>query len=68
MKTSVVLDDKKVTLARKLGQVLTLRELLDKALDAYITLSRRKTMAEMLGTGFFEGDTPSRKRRYGRSR
>ena len=34
MKTSVVLDKRKVTLAKKLGQIHTLRELLDKALDA----------------------------------
>ena len=56
MKTSVVLDKRKVTLAKKLGQIHTLRELLDKALDAYIALSRRKTMAEMLGKNFLEGD------------
>lgn len=54
MKTSVVLDPEKVQLAKKLGQVFTIRELLDKALDAYIAIARRKSVAEMIGTGFFE--------------
>lgn len=55
MKTSVVLDQEKVQLAKKLGQVFTIRELLDKALDAYIAIVRRRSVADMIGTGFFEG-------------
>ncbi|MFN7903813.1 MAG: type II toxin-antitoxin system VapB family antitoxin [Pseudobdellovibrionaceae bacterium] len=56
MKTSVELDDDKVALAKKLGDASTLRELLDKALDAYISQTRRDTMASLLGTDFFSGD------------
>ena len=56
MKTSVELDEKKVELAKKLSPASTLRELLDKALDAYISQSRRNAMAELLGTDFFAGD------------
>lgn len=56
MKTPVELDDDKVALAKKLGETTTLRELLDKALDAYIAQSRRETMANLLGTDFFSGD------------
>jgi hypothetical protein len=68
MKTSVELDEKKVEIAKKLGHSSTLRELLDKALDAYISQARRKSMAEMLGTKFFEGDLDSMRERRGRSR
>jgi hypothetical protein len=56
MKTSVELVKEKVELAKKLGHVTTLKELLDKALDAYISQARRDSMSELLGTGFFEGD------------
>lgn len=56
MKTSVEIAEEKVALARKLGHVGTLKELLDKALDAYIAQARRQSMADLLGTGFFEGD------------
>ena len=56
MKTSVELNDSKLELAKSLGGVKTIRDLLDKALDAYIAQVRRKDMANMLGTDFFEGD------------
>lgn len=55
MKTSVELDDEKVDLAKKLSPSTTLRDLLDKALDAYIARVRRQSVANMLGTDFFEG-------------
>jgi len=61
MKTSVELQTDKVELARKLGRITTLKQLLDKALDAYIAQARRHSMAELLGTGFFKGG-PSRMR------
>ncbi|MFZ4405348.1 MAG: type II toxin-antitoxin system VapB family antitoxin [Pseudobdellovibrionaceae bacterium] len=56
MKTSVELDDNKVALAKKLSETSTLRELLDKALDAFISQTRRDTMANLLGTEYFSGD------------
>lgn len=56
MKTSVVLDEKKVALAKKIAQSSTLREVLDQALDAFISQGRRRQLAEMLGTNFFSGD------------
>ncbi len=56
MKTSVELDENKVKLAKKLSDASTLKELLDKALDAYIARARRLSMADILGTDFFEGD------------
>ncbi|MGK5090199.1 hypothetical protein WDW86_21835 [Bdellovibrionota bacterium FG-2] len=55
MKTSVELDDQKVSLAKKLGGEPVLRKLLDHALDAYIADRRRNDMVSILGTGFFEG-------------
>lgn len=64
MKTSVELNDEKVKLAKKLSDSSTLKELLDKALDAYIARARRDSMANLLGTEFFEGNlTKMRKTR-----
>ena len=56
MKTSVELDEEKVNLARSLAPQPSLRALLDASLDAYITRARRSSLANMLGTNFFEGD------------
>lgn len=56
MKTSVELDKSKVEIAKKLSKSSTLRELLDKALDALIAQSRRQAMDDLLGTDFFEGN------------
>jgi len=56
MKTSVELDKSKVETAKKLSNSSTLRELLDKALEALIAQSRRQAMDDLLGTDFFEGD------------
>ena len=68
MKTSVELDDGKVAAAKKLSPSTTLKELLDKALDAYISRGRRQTVADLLGTDFFEGNLAlSRGARRGRS-
>lgn len=68
MKTSVELDEDKVTLARKLAGASSLRELLDKALDAYIAQSRRLAMADMLGTDFFKGDLNKMRKKNVRTR
>jgi len=68
MKTSVELDEEKVTLAKKLSHSSTLRELLDRALDAFISQARRQTMSGMLGTDFFNGNLPTMRERRGRSR
>ncbi len=67
MKTSVELDRKKVELAKKLTHSFTLRDLLDKALDAYISQARRLNMAELLGTDFFDGNLNSMREKNGRS-
>ena len=67
MKTSVELETEKVDMARKLGRVTTLKELLDKALDAYIAQARRHSMADLLGTDFFEGDLKRMRRDRGRT-
>lgn len=56
MKTSVELKRDKVELAKRLGNVSTLKELLDRSLDAFIAQSRRHSMAQLLGKRFFEGD------------
>ena len=68
MKTSVELDKKKVELARKLTHVSTLKELLDKSLDAFISKARKHALAEMLGTEFFEGDLKTMRKNRGPSR
>jgi hypothetical protein len=62
------LDDDKVALAKKLGETSTLRELLDKALDAYISQSRRESMANLLGTDFFSGDLKKMRKKNVRAR
>ncbi len=56
MKTSVELDDKKVELAKSLSRSRTLRELLDEALSCLIAQGRRESLADMLGTGFYDAD------------
>jgi len=66
IKTSVELESGKVQLAKQLGRVGTLKELLDKALDAYIAQARRHSMAELLGTDFFDGSLKSMRRDRGR--
>lgn len=69
MKTSVELNDDKLALARKLGKATTLKQLIDQALDAYIQQMRRRSMAELLGSDFFEGDLNTmRERSRGRPR
>ena len=68
MKTSVELKIEKVDLAKLLGKESTLKELLDKALDAYISQARRHSMADLLGTGFFEGNIKSMRNDRGRLR
>lgn len=67
MKTSVELEIEKVELAKKLGKTSTLKELLDKALDAYISQARRHSMVELLGTHFFESDFKSMRQNRGRT-
>jgi hypothetical protein len=68
VKTSVEINEEKVKLAKKLGNDHTLRELIDKALDAYIAQARRQGMADMLGTGFFTGDLKTMRQTRGRTR
>lgn len=64
MKTSVELKREKVELAKKLTGPVTLKDLLDKALDALIAQNRKQNMIDLLGTDYFEGDlVKMRKRR-----
>lgn len=67
MKTSVELEIEKVNLAKRLGKTVTLKNLLDKALDAYIAQARRHSMVELLGADFFEADLTQMRRDRGRS-
>jgi hypothetical protein len=55
-KRSVELDQAKIAAAKKLVPAKTLKELLDKALDALIAEAQRNQMANLLDTGFFAGD------------
>ena len=55
MKTSVELEAENVNLAKKLGHVSTLRELLDRALDAYIAQARRHSWQNYWGLIFLRG-------------
>lgn len=68
MKTSVELDDEKVAIAKQLAQSVTLRKVLDLALDAFISQARRHKMANMLGKDFFEGNLAKMRKRNGLSR
>ena len=63
MKTSVEIDEKKLALAKTLSHCTTLRDVVDKALDALIAESRRQSMGDLLGTGFFTGDLKEMRRR-----
>lgn len=56
MKTSVEIDEKKLLMAKKLSDTMTLRETIDLALDALIAQQRRFSMLNIIGTPFFEGD------------
>lgn len=67
MKTSVELNDEKVKLAKKLSGSSTLKDLLDKALDAYISRARRLAMGELLGEEFFDGDLSKMRKVRGRT-
>lgn len=67
MKTSVELDEEKVKLAKRLSGSSTLKDLLDKSLDAYISRARRLSIAEILGTDFFEGDLNKMRKSRGNS-
>lgn len=63
MKTSVELKKEKVELAKKLTGPVTLKDLLDKALDALIAQNRKRNMIDLLGTDFFEGDLDKMRKR-----
>lgn len=63
MKTSVELKKEKVETAKALGNVTTIKELLDKALDSYIAQQRRLSMLKLLGTGFYGGDLKKMRKR-----
>lgn len=65
MKTCVELNKEKVELAKSLTSVTVMRELLDKALDAYIAKARRNSLLSMLGTEFFEGDVQVMRKQRG---
>lgn len=68
MKTSVEIDESKVKLAKRLGEVETLRELIDLALDSFIAQQRRRSMASILGKGMISGDLDAmRERKHGRT-
>ena len=68
MKTSVELEKEKLELAKKLTGVGTIKEVLDKALDAYIAQARREAMLGLLGTNFFDGDLEKMRGKKGRAR
>ena len=68
MKTSVELDEKKVIFAKKISHTSTLRELLDKALDAYINQARRQNMIDLLGSNFFDSKLAKMRGKNGRTR
>jgi len=56
MKIAVELSDSKVALARSLSGAKTIKDILDQALDALIAQNRRKDLAHLLGTDFFDGN------------
>lgn len=64
MKTSIELDDEKVKVAKRLSDAATLRQIVDEALDAYITKKRRDSMIGLLGANLIGPDyKPTRKAR-----
>jgi hypothetical protein len=67
LKTSLEIDEKKLELAKKLSRAKTTREVVDQALDALIARTRRRSMLDILGTGFFVGDLDKMRGRRGDS-
>ncbi|HMO16743.1 MAG TPA: type II toxin-antitoxin system VapB family antitoxin [Oligoflexia bacterium] len=67
MKTSVELNEEKLLKARSLSSANTLKELLDEALDCLIARGRRKNLASLLGTDFFDGDLSQIRKRKGKN-
>lgn len=67
MKTSVELDEKKLKLAKKLSDVSTTKDLLDRALDTFIARARRLSMAELLGKSLVEGNLSEMRKSRGHS-
>lgn len=64
MKTSIELNDEKVKTAKRLSDSATLRQIVDEALDAYITKKRRDSMIGLLGSNLIGSDyKPTRKAR-----
>ena len=68
MKTSVEIDSKKLLLAKKLTETSTLKETVDKALDALIAQQRRFSILEILGTPFYNGNLENMRTQRGRAR
>jgi hypothetical protein len=56
MKTSVELDQDKIMLAKALTSEPTIKGVLDLALDVLIKQYKRKSLAAILGTQFFDGN------------
>jgi hypothetical protein len=56
MKIVAELDDVKLELARSLGGIESVSNLLDLALDAYIAKGKRNNLSNILGTNSFEED------------
>lgn len=56
MKTSVDLDKEKISMIKDISKDATIKELIDKALEAYLRELRQQQMHGLLGTNFFEGD------------
>ena len=67
MKTSVELDSEKLKKAMKLSKAKTIKQVLDRSLDALIAQARRESMVSMLETGFFNGDLEKMRKRHERS-
>ena len=66
-KTSLEVDTAKIAAAKQYG-FTTLKDLVDKALDAYLKEQRRNSLGHMLGTDFFSGDYKAMRKRNGSPR
>lgn len=61
------LDEEKLKKAMDLSKAKTIKQVLDRSLDALIAQARRESMSSLLGTGFFDGDLNKMRKRHERT-
>ena len=66
MRTNIVLDDRLVAEAMKLGRMTTKRELVEQALREFVTFRKRLDLRDLKGCGAIADDYDYKSLRAGR--